>query len=129
MWSLFYSLLKFGAVGLLGMGIDFLVTFLCKEKLRINKFVANGLGFSLAVVNNYALNRIWTFSSRNSQVVQQFFTFLLISCVGLALNTALVYFFHQKLRMTFYLSKVFAIGIVFLWNFTANLLITFNNGT
>ncbi len=129
MWSLFYSLLKFGAVGLLGMGIDFLVTFLCKEKLRINKFVANGLGFSLAVVNNYALNRIWTFSSRNSQLVQQFFTFLLISCVGLALNTALVYFFHQKLRMNFYLSKVFAIGIVFLWNFTANLLITFNNGT
>jgi len=128
MWPLFYSAVKFAAVGLLGMGIDFFITWICKEKLQINKFIANGIGFSIAVVNNYIFNRIWTFSSKNPQVFQQFLYFLGISSIGLLLNTSFLYLFHQKLKLNFYLSKLLAIGIVFIWNFTANLLFTFSNG-
>ncbi len=127
MLRLFYSLAKFGAVGLIGMAIDFLITWICKEKLKINKFIANALGFSIAVINNYLLNRLWTFSSKNPQILQQFAYFLMISCIGLTLNTLFLYLFHNKLKINFYLSKSLSIGIVFLWNFTANLLLTFNN--
>ncbi len=122
------SAAKFAAVGLLGMAIDFFFTWLCKEKLKINKFIANANGFSLAVVNNYILNRIWTFSSKNPQVLEQFLYFLGISSIGLALNSTFLYLFHQKLKLNFYFSKLLAIGIVFIWNFSANLLFTFNNG-
>ena len=128
MLKIVLSAAKFAAVGLLGMSIDFFFTWLCKEKLKINKFLANAIGFSLAVVNNYILNRIWTFSSKNPQIVEQFLYFLGISSIGLALNSTFLYLFHQKLKLNFYFSKLLAIGIVFIWNFTANLLFTFNNG-
>jgi putative flippase GtrA len=32
----------------------------------------------------------------------------------------------SRLRINFYLSKLFAIGVVTIWNFLANVLITFN---
>ena len=128
MWKLLLSALKFGLVGLIGMGIDFLLTWIAKEKLHINKFVANGIGFTVAVVNNYILNRIWTFANKNPQVLQQFLHFLTISCIGLALNTFFLYLFHQKFKLNFYFSKLLAIGMVFVWNFSANLIFTFNDG-
>ena len=51
------KLLKFGIVGCLGMIIDFGTTYLCKEILKINKFLSNGIGFILAATSNYFLNR------------------------------------------------------------------------
>lgn len=128
MLKLLLSAVKFGAVGLLGMSIDFFFTWLCKEKLKINKFIANAIGFSMAVINNYILNRIWTFSSKNPQIFEQFLYFLGISSIGLALNSSFLYLFHNKFKLNFYFSKLLAIAIVFLWNFSANLLFTFNNG-
>lgn len=128
MWKIALSAAKFAAVGLLGMSIDFFFTWLCKEKFKINKFVANGIGFTVAVINNYILNRIWTFSSKDPQIIGQFLYFLGISCIGLALNTGFLYLFHQKLKLNFYLSKLMGIGMVFIWNFSANLIFTFGHG-
>lgn len=50
------------------MAVDFGITFLGKEKLRLNKYVANSLGFISAASTNYVLNRLWTFHSRDPQV-------------------------------------------------------------
>ena len=128
MWVIFFNAVKFGAVGILGMFIDFLFTWIGKEKLKLNKFLANAIGFVVAVCSNYLLNRIWTFASRNPQVFQQFLQFLAVSTIGLALNMLFLYLLHEKLKLNFYLSKLFAIALVFTWNFTANYLFTFKNG-
>ena len=53
--------IKFCVVGASGMAVDFGITFLGKEKLRLNKYVANSLGFISAASTNYVLNRLWTF--------------------------------------------------------------------
>lgn len=110
------------------MCLDFGITYLCKEKLKWNKFVANGTGFSCAVINNYLLNRWWTFGSKDPHVIRQFSLFVAISLCGLLLNTAVLYFLHEKKKWHFYFSKLLAVGIVFCWNFTANTLLTFNHG-
>lgn len=120
------KIFRFGITGSIGFCIDFGITYLCKEKVQINKFVANGLGFSFAVINNYILNRIWTFQSRDPAIVKQFSFFLIISLAGLSIYTGLLYFFHIRKERNFYLSKLLAIFLVFFWNFTANSLITFH---
>lgn len=125
MIELLLKFLKFGAVGLSGMVIDFFFTWLCKEKLRWNKFLSNSIGFTLAAISNYVLNRIWTFESENPDVAGEFFSFVLVSVIGLGLNNLFLYVFHEKLKINFYLAKVFAIGLVTIWNFAANYLITF----
>ncbi len=118
-------LAKFGMVGCTGIVIDFSVTWLCKEKLKWNKYVANSTGFSFAVVNNYLLNRYYTFQNNDPGISLQFLKFLLISMIGLALSTGLLYLIQKNTRVNFYISKAIVIGLVFIWNYTINSLFTF----
>jgi putative flippase GtrA len=118
--------IKFGVVGFTGLFVDFGLTWLGKEKLKIQKYVANGIGFSAAATSNYILNRIWTFESHNPQIAKEFSFFIIVSLVGLAINTFVIWLLVSKTKMNFYIAKVIAIVVVTLWNFLANLLITFN---
>ena len=117
--------LKFGIVGCSGMIIDFGITYLCKEILRINKFISNVIGFIIAATSNYFLNRIWTFNSQSEEIGVQYIQFMIVSTIGLAINSLSLYFFNEKLKWNFYLSKLVAIGITTIWNFFGNLLFTF----
>ncbi|MBX2892900.1 MAG: GtrA family protein [Saprospiraceae bacterium] len=117
---------KFGIVGASGVGVDFGITWLCKEKLRLNKYVANSTGFMCAVVSNYTLNRVWTFHSHDPAVATQFSKFLLASLIGLGINNAIIYLLNERLGVKFYTSKLIATGVVTLWNFWANYTFTFH---
>lgn len=119
-------LAKFGMVGCTGIVIDFSVTWLCKEKLKWNKYIANSTGFSFAVVNNYLLNRYYTFQNNDPGISLQFFKFVLISLIGLALSTGLLILIQKKTRLNFYISKAVVIGLVFIWNYSINSLFTFH---
>jgi len=126
MIELIGQFLKFGVVGLLGTVIDFFFTWLCKEKLKWNKFLANSIGFMLAATSNYILNRIWTFESDNPEVGREYFSFFIVSVIGLGLNNLILFLLHEKGKMNFYLAKAFAIALVTLWNFVANYFFTFH---
>ena len=117
--------IRFGVVGFIGFGIDFGLTYLFKEKVKLKKYTANAIGFSVAALNNYILNRVWTFQSHNPNVGHEFIMFLLISLVGLAINTLVIWFFVKKCKFNFYFSKLIAVGVVMIWNFILNLLFTF----
>src|SRR5688500_1740930 len=95
--------LKFGLVGFSGLILDFGVTFLAKEKLRWNKYIANSLGFAVANTSNYILNRLWTFHSADPEIGWQFSKFLLVGVAGLALNNLIVYLLTEKAKLNFYL--------------------------
>lgn len=123
--DLFWKFLKFGVVGFSGVFVDFGVTWLCREKLRLNQYVANSIGFLCAVVSNYTLNRIWTFQSQDPAVATQFSKFLLASLVGLALNNGIIYLLNERLRLNFYVAKLIATAVVTVWNFWANYTFTF----
>lgn len=126
MSELFIKFIKFGIVGASGVGVDFGITWLCKEKLRLNKYVANSTGFLCAVVSNYVLNRVWTFNSQDPAVAMQFSKFLLASLIGLGINNGIIYLLNERLGVKFYTSKLIATGVVTLWNFWANYTFTFH---
>ena len=118
--------LKFGIVGIIGVGIDFFVTWLCKEKFGLNKYLSNAIGFSFAVVNNFLWNRYWTFEASNQPLGEQFLKFVLIAIAGLAINSLFLFVILRLMQINFYLSKLVVIGLVFLWNFYMNYLFTFH---
>ena len=107
------------------MLVDFGVTYVLKEIVRWNKYVANSLGFLCAASSNWLFNRVWTFQDSNPDVLLQYGKFVGISLVGLALNNTVVYLLHDRRGWGFYLAKVAAVLVVTLWNFTANYLYTF----
>lgn len=124
--ELFQKFIKFGLVGFSGVFVDFGITWLTKEKLNVPKYIANAIGFSTAASTNYLLNRIWTFESTNPKVMLEYGEFFLISMIGLAINTLILYILVSKFKWNFYFSKIFAIGFVTIWNFLANAIFTFN---
>jgi putative flippase GtrA len=122
---LLVKFIKFCVVGFSGMLVDFGTTWILKEKAGINKYIANSTGFTLAATSNYIWNRVWTFHSVNTRIATEYFTFIIISLAGLAINNFIIFLLNDKLKMNFYLSKLFAIGVVTIWNFIMNYLVTF----
>jgi len=124
--AFFLKLIKFGVVGFSGVVVDFSITYLLKEKLKVQKYVSNACGFIIAASSNYILNRIWTFHSNNPAVLMEFSKFMLISILGLGINSLILWVLVSRFKMNFYVSKLFAIGVVTLWNFIANVIFTFH---
>lgn len=122
---LIYKFLKYAVVGFSGLFVDFGVTYLFKEKAKINKYVSNALGFVCAATSNYILNRLWTFQSTNEDVATEYGSFMIVSAIGLGINSLVLWLLTDKFKWNFYVSKIFAIGCATLWNFFANLLFTF----
>jgi len=121
----FLKFIKFCLVGLSGIMVDFGITFLGKEILKIQKYISNALGFSIAATTNYILNRIWTFHSHNPNITLEFTRFFMIALIGLCINLLIVWSMAGKLKVNFYLSKLVATFIVTAWNFLINAYYTF----
>ena len=120
-----YKFIKFGIVGFSGLFVDFGFTYLCKEVFKIQKYISNAIGFTLAATLNYFFNRIWTFHSTDPEIAIEFLEFFVIAMIGLGLNTLILYIIINRFKLNFYVSKIFAIGVVTIWNFFANAFFTF----
>lgn len=121
----FIRFVKFGFVGFSGLIIDFGITWICKEKLKSNKYLANSIGFLFGVTNNYFLNRYFIFKNHNQNIANQFISFLIIAIIGFGLNTLFLYLLQKKTEINFYACKFLVTLIVFFWNFGANSFYTF----
>ena len=124
-WDFLIKFLKFGIVGFTGLFVDFGITYVCKEWLRIQKYIANSIGFTVAASSNYILNRIWTFKSQDPNIALEYTEFIIISLIGLGINNLILWLILKNFKINFYLAKLFAIGVVTIWNFLANYFITF----
>jgi putative flippase GtrA len=118
--------LKFAAVGVSGVLVDFGTTYFFKEIVKIQKYVANAIGFTIAATSNYFLNRFWTFKSTNPIPIE-YFKFITICLIGLGINTLILWILVSKFKKHFYLSKLFAIAVVTVWNFLMNVIFTFTS--
>lgn len=125
-WPFFWKVVKFGIVGGSGVFIDFGITYLLKEKLHTNKYLANTVGFFCAASSNYIFNRIWTFHSEDPEMAWQYFKFILLSGGGAILSNIIIYVLNEKFKLNFYVAKVVAIAIVMFWNFFGSLLFAFS---
>ena len=117
--------IKFCLVGFSGVFVDFGTTFICKEFLKIQKYISNSIGFTLAATTNYMLNRVWTFHSQNPHIGQEFTRFFIIALIGLGINLLIVWIMSGKFKVNFYVSKLVATLLVTIWNFLINAYFTF----
>ncbi len=85
---------------------------------------ASALAFAVAVVNNYLLNRWWTFRSKGS-MRSEFVKFLIVSLAGLGLNELAFLAFRGGLGIDVLLSQLLAIACVLPFNFVVNKLWSF----
>lgn len=125
--------IRFGAVGVSGTLVDFVILGLLKNLLGWPTLAANLVSYSCGIINNYLLTRYWVYpEARSNQSFVQLLKFGLISLIGLGLNNGLVLALEEPAGMLLanpqqgYLpAKLVATGVGLLWNFLANRLWTF----
>lgn len=117
--------IKFSLVGVTNTIIDFSAYFFLTRVLAVHFLVANIISFTIAVSWSYFLNKRWTFRDTDTRTGVQFFKFVLVNIVGLALNegtlslVVLVFGAHDLA------AKLIAVVIVVIWNFFINRTWTF----
>lgn len=94
-WAVILQVAKFGVVGALNTLIDAGILNLLSAWSGVYSgtpiIFYNSIGFSVAVVNSYFWNKYWTFASRDTQYGREFTQFVIVSVIGLVLNTGFVY--------------------------------------
>lgn len=96
----FLQLIKFCLVGGSGMVWDMGITALTTELLGFDPRIGAVLGFLVAVVNNYLLNRIWTFQNGKQQAkATSFATFFVICLVGMGISIGVMHLCISYLGM------------------------------
>ena len=118
-------LLKFSLIGIIGVVINFLITFLLKEYLKVNKYLSNSFGYLIAISFNFLANKFFTFKSDNSEIYSEVIKFIIVTSIGILINHIIVYLLTEKKNMNFYFSKIAAVIVVFIWNFTLHSIFTF----
>lgn len=140
----FKRFFKFAIVGGLGSITDISVLNILVQFFGFHKIAANMCSVGVAIVQNFLLNRYWTFpESQKRSLSTQLAQFTLVNLAGLGINT-LIFGFVDHLLLGFWqhqfgeslgftlsynFAKLFAIGIVLFWNFAANRLWTYRGLT
>lgn len=131
---------KFAIVGAAGSITDFTILNVMIQIFHTPLSVAKFCSFSAAVVQNFFLNRHWTFpESRDRAAHRQLAKFAIVSVIGLVINLAVFLTIHHALEafwiqwlgpevgfnISYNFANLFATGVVLFWNFSANRLWTY----
>lgn len=145
--------LKFAIVGAIGAVVDFSALNLLEMSVlppvgsneAAHVALATGIAFTLAVINNFILNRYWTFpDSRSRPIGVQLTQFTVVSMAGLVFRllfvSATYALFAEAVQTTFpatdqeglnqigsNIAQAISILIVLFWNFFANRYWTYND--
>jgi putative flippase GtrA len=84
------QLAKFGAVGAAGYAVN-LGVYVLLRRAGVHYIPAAIGSFAVAVSNNYAWNRVWTFRHQRGHMAYQGLRFLVVSLVTLGANVAILY--------------------------------------
>src|SRR5712692_7171932 len=125
--SLSWQAISFAAVGASGTVVTFGLLTLLHKVLGWRVELANIPAYGAGIVNNYVWNRMWTFRHvERRNVLHQGSQFVVISLVGMAINTAVLSFcIHHGINyvMAFGIAAAFTYG----WNFYLNHRVTFRH--
>lgn len=121
----FKPFIKYSIVGASGTFIDLASLYVFVEYAKIAVIPASILSFLLAVVNNFLLNKIWTFRNPSKNYRKLFIKFLIVSTIGLGLTVGFMYIFTALFTIWYMFAKALTSLIVLSWNFLANKFWTF----
>jgi putative flippase GtrA len=89
------QLVQFGVVGGVGFVVNLAVYTLCVHALGIDYHVSAAAAWLIAVLNNFILNRHWTFDAGDGRAHHQAMRFLVVSAVAFGFSQLLLTLFVE----------------------------------
>ena len=118
------QLVKFCVVGASGYAVNLAVYALLLDLAGMHYISAAAGSFLVAVTNNYAWNRLWTFRAQRGGVANQGMRFLIVSTMALLANLAVLHLL-VTLGLGEFVAQAIAIVLVTPVNFVGNKLWSF----
>ncbi len=119
------SFIKYAMVGVVGLVVDMGLFYVFHETLHINYILSNIMSSSLAVVNNFILNSIFTFKVKD-KLLYRFISFFSIALAGMAVSSGMLAVMIDGLQMNSMLSKAIAVFFVAMIQYYVNKKLTFS---
>ncbi len=119
------QLVRFGLVGGVGFVVNVAVYTLFVHAVGIDYRLANIAAWLIAVLNNFVLNRHWTFDARGGRARSQALRFLLVSLVAEAFSLALLTLFVEGAGVAKVPAQALAVAGSMPLNFLGNKLWSF----
>ncbi|MBN1374315.1 bifunctional glycosyltransferase family 2/GtrA family protein [Candidatus Dojkabacteria bacterium] len=111
-------------IGIAGIFVDFAVSAIFKEIMRIDALWANLAGMHAGIINNFIWNRELNFKQKD-KLLMRFISFYTVGLFGIALGSFIVYILHSMVGYNFYTVKIFSTVIVSLIQFFLNKAVSF----
>jgi putative flippase GtrA len=116
---------RFGLVGGVGFVVNLLVYALCVHSLGMDYRVAAVVAWLVAVMNNFVLNRHWTFDATGERAHFQAMRFLVVSAVAFGFSLLLLTLFVEVGGLPKVLAQALAVAGSTPLNFLGNKLWSF----
>lgn len=115
--KLLNQILKFGLVGGTAFVIDYVLLYVYTEFLHIHYLISSIISFTVSVIFNYILSIKWVFDVKKKQDVKDFVIFIILSVIGLGINSLIMYVMVEKFGVYYMLSKIVSTAVVMVYNF------------
>ena len=111
--------IKFGLVGVLNTLINWII-FAVLNFVGVYYIVANVIAYAIATANSYIWNSKWVFKYNGKDKKETTIKFVILNLIGLALNTAILYFLVDILLFNELIGLVITTVIVMVINYIVN---------
>jgi len=123
------QLVRFGAVGGIGFVVNLVVYTLCVHAAGVDYHLAAVAAWLVAVVNNFVLNRHWTFDAGDGRAHFQALRFVTVSLVALGFSLLLLMLLVDGAGMAKVPAQALAVSASMPLNFIGNKLWSFRADT
>jgi len=124
------QMIRYAIVGAIGTVVNLSILYILTEFFHIHYIFSEIVAFVLAALNNYILDKIWTFKENiQTELIKKWFQFILINLIALAVNLTILFILVEFFYIWYIFAEVLAICGAFLINFFGNRTWTFNNNT
>ncbi len=113
------TMIQFGktfAIGVAASGCDFLIFHLLVRYLKLWTVISSGASQIIGFWVSFLLNKFWTFKVKEN-FLKQLSSYTVLFLFNLAFSSFAIYMLVDIMNKNEYLSKIFIMGLIFIWNF------------
>ncbi|MEI6555714.1 MAG: GtrA family protein [Paludibacter sp.] len=116
----YVEIFRYLVSGIIAFGADTAILYALTEYAHLYYLLSSIFGFCVGLLISYIMNVIWVFNDRkivNKKL--EFSIFLIISLVGLAMNSLFMWLLTSVFLVYYIYSKIITTVLVFIWNYFA----------